>query len=132
MCVNNCKDDSGFTFICRHMDGTEITFKMDSGLTWGELGQNFRHFVLASGYILKETDCLCDAQPEPFDTPVYIAEEQDEMINSAEELQEIFDEVVEEMKVKPKTNKSKKKKAKCGGKSKPKPRRVVLWDGAPT
>ena len=60
MCVKK-KDESGFKFICTHRDGTNITFNLPSDMTWHELGEHFRCFVLACGYSLDKEDCCCNA-----------------------------------------------------------------------
>lgn len=61
MCVNKREDTSGFKFICNQGDGNVITFSLPSGMTWHELGESFRCFVLACGYSIDKEDCLCNA-----------------------------------------------------------------------
>jgi hypothetical protein len=103
MCCND-RDDF-IKFQCKHLDGTDITMTMSTELTWHELGEQFRNFVSACGYIITRDDCLCGAEPEQHivqDAPM-------EPID----FDSIFDEIIDEMEVKPK-KKSKKKSKKKG------------------
>lgn len=99
MCCND--RDSFIKFQCQHMDGTNIEMTMPTEMTWHELGEQFRNFVSACGYIITREDCLCGAEPaqqtlthEPF----------------VVDLEPIFDEIIDEMEVKPKKKKKSKKK----------------------
>ena len=102
MCCND-RDDF-IKFQCKHLDGTEITMTMSTEMTWHELGEQFRHFVSACGYIITREDCLCGAE-----VPVV----QQEVVECID-LDDIFAEVIDEMEVKPKKKSKKKSKEKKG------------------
>jgi hypothetical protein len=103
MCCND-RDDF-IKFQCKHLDGTEITMTMSTELTWTELGEQFRNFVSACGYIVTREDCLCSAEiPPPLQPEVEI---------NHEDITDIFAEIIDEMEVKPK-KKSKSKSKKKG------------------
>lgn len=57
-----CRNESYFMFKAVRSDGSKIVFKLSDELTWGELGTEFRNFVKAAGYVIKDEDCLCGAE----------------------------------------------------------------------
>ena len=89
MCCND-RDDF-IKFQCKHLDGTDITMTMSTELTWHELGEQFRNFISACGYIITREDCLCGAEIPPPPQP--------EAEVSREEMADIFAEIIEEMEV---------------------------------
>ena len=110
MCCND--RDSFIKFQCQHLDGTTIEMTMPTELTWNELGEQFRNFVSACGYIITREDCLCGAEaPAP-----------EEMCN----LQDVFGEIIDSMEEPPEP---KRKKGKKAAKKKNK---KVKYDWAPT
>jgi len=105
MCCND--RDSFIKFQCQHMDGTHIEMTMPTELTWHELGEQFRNFVSACGYIITREDCLCSAEPASPPEPT---------LADTVELQDIFAEILDEMEEPPTFERkpSKKKKKKKG------------------
>jgi hypothetical protein len=104
MCCND-RDDF-IKFQCKHLDGTNIEMTMPTELTWNELGEQFRNFVSACGYIITREDCLCGAEPEQHIVQAAPMEPFD--------FDSIFDEIIDEMEVKPKKKSKKKSKKKKG------------------